>query len=63
MGKMKETGMEEQQKQEMEQRPCNIPPARCGMCGGIVTDDNFNESQGVLIHQSCYENDGDCGGY
>ena len=32
-----------------------IPPATCQMCGGIITGDNFNESQGVLIHQSCYD--------
>lgn len=35
----------------------SIPPARCGICGGIVTKDNFSESQGVLTHQECPEPD------
>jgi len=31
----------------------NIPPARCAICGGQITGDNWNESQGTIIHNEC----------
>lgn len=39
----------------------SIPPSICHLCNRPITNNdiesgNFNESQGIVIHQSCYEN-------
>ena len=38
-----------------------IPPKRCGICNGIINGEgnNWNESQGVVIHNECPTNEGD----